>query len=68
MKAETIRANTAIIDGLTILQSKDKRYENLAERGYVQSYTPVFGGRFPVRCTGWALTHAGRIAYCESCK
>ena len=54
------------IDG-RMLQSNARIYTTLAEQGYVKQVTEVFGAgtRFPVRCVGYVLTHAGRYAYCR---
>ena len=51
-----------------MLQSKTRVYRELASQGYLQSATEIFGAgtRFPVICHGWALTHKGRIAYCDT--
>jgi hypothetical protein len=55
-----------------ILQSKNKRYRALEDRGYVKKIklkTLVFcSGWMPLIIKGWALTIRGHIAYCESCK
>lgn len=57
------------ISGTDPLQSTNARYPILEEMGYVTQATRHFKpDRFgPITITGWILTHAGRIAYCESC-
>lgn len=64
------RIFTAEIEGRLPFQSKSKQIQRLAEEGYVEPMTRSFGSdRFgEMVATGYALTHAGRIAYCESCK
>lgn len=52
------------IDGHGILQSKAKVYDDLEAEGMVVRETVRFG---TVTCIGWALTHRGRIAYCDWC-
>lgn len=46
---------------------KSKSVKSLQERGFIEPYERILPGRFPVRVSGWALTHAGRIAYCQNC-
>lgn len=48
-------------------QIKSKRLVKLAEDGFVEEGTITLGGRFPVKITGWFLTHLGRYTYCQSC-
>ncbi len=51
-------------------QSKAKIYAKLENDGLLERATHVVGAgeRFPVTVTGYMLTHAGRMAYCESCR
>lgn len=49
-------------------QKKAKVMAEMETLGLVEPMQRVLGGRFPVHLSGWALTHAGRIAYCETCK
>lgn len=52
-----------------ILQSKDKRYKDLEQQGYVRPSTIIFGDcRFPIKVEGWILTEQGHYAYCKSCE
>jgi len=60
------RVFAAEVNGLLPAQMKSKRATALAERGYLVPDERVFGGRFPLRVTGYALSHAGRLAYCMS--
>jgi len=46
-------------------QTKSKVAHDLAERGYLQHGTRMFGR---VEVSGYYLTHAGRITYCASCR
>jgi len=58
------------IEGTLPFQSRAKVYEQMAADGLVESGTSVLGhDRFgPIIVKGWTLTHAGRIAYCMSCR
>lgn len=58
----------AEIEGRLPFQSKAKIFQKLADEGFIAPMERKFGGQFPVTVTGWELTHAGRIAYCVSCK
>lgn len=49
-------------------QSRAKVYSELCADGLVKSMQRIYGGRFPVTVSGYQLTHAGRIIYCESCR
>ena len=53
-----------------MFQSKARIYIELELEGYVQFDSEVFGAgtRFPVTCSGWCLTHKGRMAYGEACE
>lgn len=48
-------------------QSRSLVYMKLEKDGMVEEMTRKFPGRFAVIVNGWQLTHAGRIAYCQSC-
>lgn len=64
------RIFTAEIEGHLPFQSKSKQMTELHEAGMIEPMTRTFGrDRFgAIEATGWTLTHAGRLAYCESCK
>jgi hypothetical protein len=64
------RVFTAEIEGRLPFQSKSKDLPRLQQQGMVEPMARDFGAdRFgQITVHGWALTHAGRIAYCESCK
>lgn len=49
-------------------QSHAKIYKQLCEDGYLQPMVRELGGRFPVKLTGYQLTHAGRFMYCSTCE
>ena len=51
-------------------QSNAKLFATLVTEGLLAVDTVVVGHgmRFPVTVTGYCLTHAGRYAYCMSCK
>ena len=49
-----------------LLQTKSKVAEKLVADGYLAKREYVIGIRFPVTVSGYELTHAGRIAYCDS--
>lgn len=59
----------AEINGRLPFQSDAAIYRVLCEEGLLAPMQKTFGslGRFPVVSTGYQLTHAGRIMYCESC-
>lgn len=62
------REYTAAIEGgIHLVQFKSKLAKSLAERGYLVEVTIELGGRFPVKVTGYELTHLGRMTYCDSC-
>jgi hypothetical protein len=48
-------------------QRKAKIFKELEAAGMVTEHTDTWAGRFPVRVTGWILTHRGRMAYCRAC-
>ena len=63
------RIFAAEIDGKLPCQLRDsKTLQALLEDGCVQPDEIKIGGRFPMTIRGYALTHRGRILYCESCK
>lgn len=45
--------------------SKAKIYQQLCDDGYLQPMERELGGRFPIKLTGYQLTHAGRFVYCS---
>lgn len=49
-----------------LIQTKSERAKCLSDDGYLKLETVTLSGRFPVRVTGYALTHKGRMAYCTS--
>ena len=57
----------AEVYGRLPFQSKGKIYADLQQAGYVEPFSRIFGagGHFPVTVSGYALTHAGRYAYCS---
>lgn len=63
------RIFTAEIEGRLPFQSKSKQLPRLEREGLVEPMTRSFGtDRFgTITAMGWTLTHAGRLAYCESC-
>lgn len=64
------RVFTAEIEGRLPFQSKARIYQRMADEGLIEPMKRAFGAgeRFPVTVTGWQLTHAGRITYCDSCR
>lgn len=59
----------AEIEGRLPFQSRAKIYQKLCDAGMLEPMQRVVGGPpFPVTISGYQLTHAGRFAYCESCK
>ena len=62
------RMFAAEIEGRLPFQSKAKIFRDLVEAGLASPVDRFFGsGAFTVRVSGYELTHAGRIAYCETC-
>ena len=63
------RIFAAEISGRLPAQFKSKHLAPLQERGMVEPMETKVGagGPFTVTISGWALTHLGRITYCESC-
>lgn len=49
-----------------LFQTKNNLAKQLVEDGYLEEVTEILPGRFPVKITGYALTHLGRITYCLS--
>lgn len=79
MKARELKALERIfsgeIVGWPLIESDAQIYSQLARDGYVERGSATIYGnghsvidRMPMKIEGWALTHKGRIAYCESCK
>lgn len=64
------RVFIAEVENRLPFQSKSKQVQRLVDEGYIEPMTRSFGrDRFgEISATGYALTHAGRITYCESCK
>lgn len=64
------RVFAAEIEGRLPLYSKARIYNEMAADGLVEFQTFNLGkDRFGViKVSGWSLTHAGRIAYCMSCR
>ncbi len=60
------RVFDAEIHGRLPFQSKSKEVERMCDEGWLEPTEQKFGPYVTVR--GFTLTHAGRIAYCESCK
>lgn len=60
----------AEIDNQLPFQAKAKIYRDLRAARYLDLVQVDFGKEygFSMIAWGYALTHAGRIAYCESCK
>ncbi len=53
--------------GIDIYQNKSKLAEKLAKDGLLENASTTLVGRFPVKITGYRLTHAGRLLYCGTC-
>lgn len=62
------RVFAAEVDGRLPFQSKAKIFRKLCEAGMVEPMERTLGGRLPVTVSGYQLTHAGRLAYCCSCR
>lgn len=64
------RIFTAEIENRLPFQSKSKQLLRLQGEGLVEPMKRVFpSDRFgPMVAKGWALTRAGRFAYCDSCR
>jgi hypothetical protein len=58
----------AEIEGRVPFQSRAKVYSSLCDDGLLEPMTMELGGRLPLTVSGYQLTHAGRITYCESCR
>ncbi len=59
----------AEIDGRLPFQSKATIYRDMLAAGLVEIVVATFGkGAMAVTVSGYALTHRGRIIYCQSCK
>ena len=56
---------TAEIEGRLPYQAKSKLAAEMEEFGYLQSGSEHMG---IVTVSGYYLTHAGRLAYCEECR
>lgn len=54
--------------GYLPVQLRSKHLRQLQARGYVESVKVTLKGYPPCTVEGWALTHRGNLAYCESCK
>lgn len=62
------RVFAAEVEGRLPFQSKAKIFRELCESGMVEPMEWTLGGRLPVTVSGYQLTHAGRMAYCCSCR
>ena len=61
--------NAAMQGSPLVIQTKSKVAAKLAEEGFLIRVTESFGSGWPkVQIEGYALTHAGRIAYCMTCE
>ncbi len=59
---------TAEINGRLPFQSRAKIYRQLCDDGLLAPLEIVLGDPpFPVRVSGYQLSHAGRYLYCQSC-
>jgi len=58
----------AEIENRLPFQSRAKVYSSLCDDGLLAPMTMELGGRIPLTISGYQLTHAGRITYCESCR
>lgn len=58
----------AEINGHLPFQSRAKVYSSLCDDGLLAPMMIELGGRLPLTVSGYQLTHAGRIMYCESCR
>ncbi|MGJ8524276.1 hypothetical protein R84981_003001 [Carnimonas sp. R-84981] len=47
---------------------KSKVAQQLCEDGYLGEVSVTLPGAIPVVIKGYQLTHAGRFAYCDSCR
>lgn len=52
--------------GFSLIQTKSKLAEKLADEGYLQRQEITLGGRFPIVISGYELTILGNLAYCTS--
>lgn len=59
--------DAAMTNGIHLVQSKSKAAKSLVDNGLLEKVEIKLGGQFPVTVSGLQLTHAGRIAYCETC-
>lgn len=58
----------AEISGRLPFHSKAKIFRELQDRGLLEPMERTYGtGWSAITASGYQLTHAGRIAYCESC-
>lgn len=51
---------------LPLIQTKSKIARKLVDAGLLQEVEVTTGRRFAITVRGFALTHAGRYAYCSS--
>lgn len=66
--AFSAEVDSAMSGGPPILQTKSEVAEGLVKDGLLEKRQAYLLGWFPVVIEGYQLTHAGRLAYCESCK
>lgn len=62
--AEMNAALDRLPDYMRLIQRRGKLIERMADEGLLERRVALHG---PVTITGYALTHAGRFAYCCSC-
>jgi hypothetical protein len=53
---------------LWFMQTKSKLALKLVDEGLLQAVSTTLNRGLPITFKGYALTHAGRIAYCASCE
>jgi len=66
-KAYIAEISSSAGGGINCIQSKSKVAKKLADDGYLERVSFVIGGGIPVKVEGYQITHAGIMAYCESC-
>jgi hypothetical protein len=67
-KAFMAEIDAALNAGIWIMQSRSKLAKELVDSGHLIPAEMNTAGRFPIKVTGYALTHLGRLEYCVSCK
>jgi len=67
-KAFSQEVKASISNGIHLMQTRSTLADKMVEEGLLAKSSIKLGGFPPVTIHGYELTHAGRFAYCASCR